>query len=95
MIPGSGGPVVDSHEVGVIRKLGNEFAYAMPMSYSSYRSDGHEALLRGCVHPVGDLVQSLIEVPDGECFSKSLASIYSFSVPFAPSVLGISSLMCG
>ena len=75
--------------------MGDEFACTVPLSCSSYRSDRHEALLRGCVDPVGDLIKSLIEVPDGESFSEPLASICSLSVAFTPGVLSIGSLSCG
>jgi hypothetical protein len=55
--------VVDSHEVGVLRELGNDFSRMHPLSLMCYRSDRHEALLWGGVHPVFDLVKSLCEIP--------------------------------
>jgi hypothetical protein len=75
MVPDSGGPIVDPHEVGVLSEFGDEFAYAVPLSYSSYHSDGHEALLRGCVNPVGNFVQSFAEVPNMERFPEPPVSI--------------------
>jgi hypothetical protein len=38
-------PVVDSHEVGVLRELGDDFSRAHSLSLTCYRSDRHEALL--------------------------------------------------
>jgi hypothetical protein len=57
--------VVDSHEVGVLRELGDEFTRAHTLSLTCYRGDRHEALFGGCVHPAGDLVKGLCEVPYG------------------------------
>jgi hypothetical protein len=57
--------VVDSHEVGVLHELGDDFSLTHPLSLTCYRSDRHEALLWGCVHPVFDLVKSLCEIPYG------------------------------
>jgi hypothetical protein len=53
-------PGVDSHEVGVFRKLGDDLSRTHPLSLTCYRSDRHEALLWGSVYPALDLV---------ECFS--------------------------
>jgi hypothetical protein len=57
--------VVNSHEVGILRELGDDFSRAHPLSLTCYRGDRHEALLWGSVHPVFDLVVGLREVPDG------------------------------
>jgi hypothetical protein len=57
--------VVNSHEVGVLRELGDDFSRAHPLSLSCYRGDRHKALFWGSMHPVFDLVESLREVPDG------------------------------
>jgi hypothetical protein len=65
VVSSGGDSIVDPHEVGIFSKLGDEFAYTMPLSLSCYRCDRHEALLRGGVYLVSDLIQSLIEVPDG------------------------------
>jgi hypothetical protein len=48
--------VVNSHEVGVLCELGDDFSRAHPLSLTCYRSDRHEALLWGSVHPALDLV---------------------------------------
>jgi hypothetical protein len=57
--------VVNSHEVGVLRELGDDFSRAHPLSLTCYHGDRHEALLWGSVHPVFDLFEGLREVPDG------------------------------
>jgi hypothetical protein len=57
--------VVNSHEVGVLRELGDDLPRAHPLSLTCYRGDRHEALLWGSVHPVFDLVGSLCKIPDG------------------------------
>jgi hypothetical protein len=53
--------VVNSHEVGVLRKLGDDFSRVYPLSLTCYRGDRHEALFGGGVHPVGDLIEGLCE----------------------------------
>jgi hypothetical protein len=84
-------PVVHSHEVGVLRELGNDFSCAHPLSLTCYRSDRHEALLWGSVHPALDLVESFCEVPDGKGLVKTSAPFIPLSVAFAWSVpVGIS-----
>jgi hypothetical protein len=57
--------VIDSHEVGVLRELGDDFSCAHSLSLTCYRSDRHEALFWGGVHPVFDLVKGLCEIPYG------------------------------
>jgi hypothetical protein len=54
--------VVDSHEVGVLRELGDDFSRTHPLSLTCYRSDRHEALFWDGVHPIFDLVKSLCEI---------------------------------
>jgi hypothetical protein len=71
-------PVVDSHEVSVFCKLGNDFSCAHPLSLTCDRCDRHEALLRGSVYPTLDLVESLCEVADGEVVSKTPAPLLRF-----------------
>jgi hypothetical protein len=70
-------PVVNSHEVGVLRKLGDDFSYMHPLRLTCYRSDRHEALLWGSVHPALDLVEGFREVPDRKGLAKT-------SAPFVP-----------
>jgi hypothetical protein len=59
-------PVVDSHEVSILRELGDDLSRAHPLSLTCYRSDRHEALLWGGVYPALDLVECFCEVADGE-----------------------------
>jgi hypothetical protein len=54
--------VVDSHKVGVLRELGDDFSRAHPPSLTCYRGDGHEALFRDSMHPAFNLVERLCEV---------------------------------
>jgi hypothetical protein len=61
----SGDPVVDPHEVGIIGESGYDLDCTMPLNGSSYPVDGHRALLRGSVAPVGYFIQGLVEVVDG------------------------------
>jgi hypothetical protein len=57
---------VDSHEVGVLRELGDDFSRVHPLRLTCYSGDRHEALLMSSVHPVFDLVKCFREVPYGE-----------------------------
>jgi hypothetical protein len=61
--------VVNSHEVGVLRELGDDFNRAYPLSLTCYRSDRHEALFGGSVHLAGDLIEGLCEIPYRKGFS--------------------------
>jgi hypothetical protein len=65
--------VVNSHEVGVFRELGDDFTRAYPLSLTCYRRGRHEALFRGSVHPVGDLIEGLCKIPYTEGFSETSA----------------------
>jgi hypothetical protein len=76
--------VVDSHEVGVLRKLGDDFTRTHPLSLTCYRGDRHEALFGGRVHPIFDLVKGLCEIPYGEGFTKT-------STPFVPLTVALTS----
>jgi hypothetical protein len=72
-VPGGGrlsDPAVDSHELSVFSKLGDDFSSAHPLSLACDRYDRHEALLRGGVYPALDLVESFREVVDGEVVSE-------------------------
>jgi hypothetical protein len=79
-VPGGGrlgDPAVNSHEVGVFCKLGDDFSSTYPLSLACDRCDRHEALLRGGVYPALDLLEGFCEVADGEVVSET-------PVPFAP-----------
>jgi hypothetical protein len=70
--------VVNSHEVGVLRELGDDFTRAYPQSLTRYRSDRHEALFGGSVHPAGDSIQGLCEIPYGKGFVEMSTPFISF-----------------
>jgi hypothetical protein len=55
--------VVDSHEVGILRELGDDFTRAHPLSLTCYHGDRHEALFGGSVHPAFDSIKCLCEIP--------------------------------
>jgi hypothetical protein len=79
--------VVKAHEVGVLRKLGNDFTYAYPLGLTCYRGDRHEALFVGSMHPVGDLVEGLCEVPYGKGFVETSTPFISLPFAFTSGVL--------
>jgi hypothetical protein len=79
-------PVVDSHEVGVVRELGDDFSCAHPLSLTCYRSDRHEALLRGSVYLALDLVEGFSKVPDGKGLAETSVPFVPLSVAFTSSV---------
>jgi hypothetical protein len=81
-----GDPVVDSHEVGVLREHGDDLSRAHPLSLTCYRSDRHEALLWGSVYPALDLVECFCEVADGEGLAETSAPFVSLSVAFTSGV---------
>jgi hypothetical protein len=80
-------PVVNSHEVGVLRELGDDFSCTHPLSMMCYHSDRHEALLWGSVHPSLDLVECFREVPDGKGLAETSAPFVPLSIAFMLSVL--------
>jgi hypothetical protein len=79
-------PVVDSHEVSVFCKLGDDFSSAYPLSLSCDRCDRHEALLGGGVYPALDLFKGLFKVADGEVVSETPAPFVPPSVALTSSV---------
>jgi hypothetical protein len=82
-----GDSVVDSHEVGVFRELGDDFTRAYPLSLTCYRRDRHEALFRGSVHPVGDLIEGLCKIPYREGFSETFVSFVALPVVLTSGIL--------
>jgi hypothetical protein len=73
-VPGGGrlgDPAVNSHEVGVFCKLGDDFSSTYPLSLACDRCDRHEALLWGGVYPALDLLEGFCEVVDGEVVSET------------------------
>jgi hypothetical protein len=87
--------VVDSHEVGVLRELGDDFSHTHPLSLSCYHSDRHEALFRGSMHPAFDLVKRLCEVPYGEALTETSTPFVTLPVTLTSGVLGITGFVCG
>jgi hypothetical protein len=79
--------VVNYHEVGVFRELGDDFTRTYPLSLTCYRRDRHEALFGGSVHPVGDLIESLYEILYREGFPKTSASFVALPVALTSGVL--------
>jgi hypothetical protein len=82
-----GDSVVNSHEVGVLRELGDDFTHVYPLSLTCYRSDRHEALFRGSVHPAGDLIEGLCEIPYREGFSETSTPFVALPVALSSGVL--------
>jgi hypothetical protein len=78
--------VVDSHEVGVLRELGDDFSRAHPLSLTCYRGDGHEALFWGCVHPAFDLVKGLFEILYGKVLTETSTLFVSLPVALTSGV---------
>jgi hypothetical protein len=95
MVSGFGDPVVNPHEVGVFSELGDDFARSDPLSLMCYHGDRHEALLESGVHPVGDLIQSLGEVPDGESLAETSAVFVPLPIAVTPGILVVSGLISG
>jgi hypothetical protein len=87
--------VVDSHEVGALHELGDDFSRAHPLSLTCYRGDRHEALFRGSMHPAFDLVKCLCEVPYGESLTEMSTPFVTLLVVFTSGVLVIVGFVYG
>jgi hypothetical protein len=87
--------VVDSHEIGVLRKLGDDFSRAHPLSLTRYHGDRHEALFRGSIHPDFDLVKCLCEVPYGEALAEMSTSFVTLPVALKLGVVVVVGFTCG
>jgi hypothetical protein len=79
--------VVNSHEVGVLRELGDDFTRTYPLRLTCYRSDRHEALFRGSVHPAGNLIEGHYEIPYGEGFSETSTPFVALPVTLLLGIL--------
>jgi hypothetical protein len=86
--------VVDSHEVGVLRELGDDFSRAHLLSLTCYRSDGHEALFRGSMHPAFNLVEHLCEVSYGEALTETPTSFVALHVTLTSGVPVLVGFVC-
>jgi hypothetical protein len=87
--------VVDSHEVGVLRELGDEFSCMHPLSLMCYRGDRHEALFRSSVHPIFDLVKCFCEVPYGKALTETSTPFIPLPIALTSGVLVVAGLICG
>jgi hypothetical protein len=87
--------VVDSHEIGVLRELGDDFSRAHPLSLMCYHGDRHEALFRGSMHPAFDLVKCLCEVPYGEVLTETSTPFVTLPVALMSGVLVVVGFACG
>jgi hypothetical protein len=81
--------VVDSHEVGILRELGDDLSRAHPLSLTCYRGDRHDALFRGSMHPTFDLVKCLYEVPYREVLTETSTPFITLPVALTSGVLVI------
>jgi hypothetical protein len=79
-------PGVDSHEVGVFCKFGDDLSRVHPLVLTCYRSDRHEALLWGSVYPALDLVECFSKVANGEGVAETSAPFVPLSVAFTSGV---------
>jgi hypothetical protein len=80
-------PVVNSHEVGILHELGDDFSCMHALILTCYHSDKHEALLWGSVYPALDLVEGFCEVPDGKGLAEASVPFVPLSIAFTSSVL--------
>jgi hypothetical protein len=88
-----GDPVVNPHKVGVFSELGDDFTCADPLSLTCYRGDRHEALFWSGVHLIGNLIQSLIEVPDGKSLTETSAAFVPLPVAVTLGIFVIGSFI--
>jgi hypothetical protein len=87
--------VVDSHEVGVLCELGDDFTRVYPLCLTRYRGDRHEALFGGRVHLVGNLFEGLCEVPYKEGLAETSALFVSLPVALTSGVLVVVGFISG
>jgi hypothetical protein len=87
--------IVDSHEVGVLRELGDDFSRAHPLSLTCYHGDGHEALFRGSMHPAFNLVEHLCEVPYREALTETSTLFVMLPVTLMSGVPVVAGFVCG
>jgi hypothetical protein len=78
--------VVDPHEVGVFRELGDDLSSVYALSLACDRCDRHEALLRGSVYSALDCLESFRKVADGEVVAEAPATFVALPVTLMSSV---------
>jgi hypothetical protein len=86
--------VVDPHEVGVFRELGDDFSSAYALSLTCDRCDRHEALLRGSVYSALDRLESIRKVADREVVAEASALFAALPVTLTSSVSVCRFLVC-
>jgi hypothetical protein len=74
---------------------GNPGRFTHPLSLTCYHGDRHEALFRGSVHPVFDLVKCLCEVPYGKALTETSTPFVALPVVLMSGVLVVVSFVCG
>jgi hypothetical protein len=87
-------PIVDPHEVGIFRELGDDLPDANSLGLACDRCDRHEALLRGSVYSALDRLESFRKVADGEIVSEAPAPFAALPVALTSSVSGGGGLVC-
>jgi hypothetical protein len=87
--------VVDSHEVGILCKLGNDFSRAHPLSLTCYHGDRHETLFSSSVHPACDLVKCLCEILYGEALTETSTPFVPLPIVLTSGVLVVAGFVCG
>jgi hypothetical protein len=79
-------PVVDSHEVGIFSKLGDDLSNADALSQTCDRCDRHEALLRSSVYSALNRLESFRKVADEEVVAEAPVMFAALPVTLASSV---------
>jgi hypothetical protein len=87
--------VVDSHEVGVLLELGDDFFHAHSLSPTCYHGDRHEALFRGSMHPAFDMIKCLYEVPYGEALMETSTPFVTLPIALTSGVLVVAGFVYG
>jgi hypothetical protein len=86
--------IVDSHEVGILRELGDDFSRAHPLNLTCYCGDGHEALFRGSMHQAFNLVERLCEVPYGEALTETSTPFVALPITLTSGVPVVAGFVC-
>jgi hypothetical protein len=87
--------VVDSHEVGILRELGEDFSLTHSLSLTCYHSDRHEALFRGSMHLAFDLAKRLSKVSYREALTETSTSFVRFLVALTSGILVVTAFVSG
>jgi hypothetical protein len=86
--------VVDPHEVGIFRELGDDLSSVYALSLTCDRCDRHEALLSGSVYSALNRLESFREVADGEIVPETPTLFVVLPVTLASSVSVGGGLVC-